>query len=110
MVWGAVIGAAACMIVGFTWGGWVTGSSAREATATATHEAVVVALAPICADRFRSQGDSAAQIAALSKASTWERGTVIEKSGFALMPGSKTADSDVARACAELLSQPTPKT
>jgi hypothetical protein len=111
MVWGAVVGAAACMIIGFTWGGWVTGGTARKDSAAASHDAVVTALAPICAERFRAQGDSAAQIAALTKSSTWERGTAVEKSGFALMPGSKAADSDVARACAELLAAAvTPKT
>ena len=41
----------------------------------------------------------------------WERGSTVEKSGFATMPGSKTTDSDVARACAEMLATPpTPKT
>ena len=110
MVWGAVIGAVACMIIGFSWGGWVTGGTARKDAATAAHSAVVVALAPICADRFRAQGDGPAKIAELAKASTWERGDVVEKSGYALMPGSKTTDSDVARACAEMLATPpTPK-
>ena len=52
-----------------------------------------------------------AKIAELAKASSWERGSVVEKSGYALMPGSKTTNSDVARACAEMLATPpTPKT
>jgi alpha/beta superfamily hydrolase len=111
MVWGAVVGAVACAIVGFSWGGWVTGASARQQAATASHDAVVIALAPICAERFRTQGDAPAQIAALAKASLWERGSLVEKSGYALMPGSKTTDSDVARACAEMLTaSPVPKT
>jgi hypothetical protein len=111
MIWGAVIGAVACMIVGFSWGGWVTGGTARKDSATAAHDAVVVALAPICAERFRTQGDAPAQIAALAKASSWERGTLVEKSGYAVMPGSKTTDTDVARACAEMLTaSPVPKT
>ena len=67
MVWGAVVGAVACMIVGFSWGGWVTGGTARKDAATAAHDAVVVALAPICADRFRAQGDAPAKIAELAK-------------------------------------------
>ena len=111
MIWGAVGGAVACMIIGFSWGGWVTGGTAHKDAATAAHDAVVVALAPICAERFRAQGDAPAKIAELAKASTWERGSVVEKSGYALMPGSKTTDSDVARACAEMLgTPPTPKT
>jgi hypothetical protein len=111
LLWGAFIGAVACAILGFTWGGWVTGGSAREQAALSAHQAVVTALAPICVERFRTQGDADARIAALAKASTWDRSSVIEKSGYALMPGSKTTDPDVARACAEMLAVPaTPKT
>jgi len=111
MVWGAVVGAVACAVVGFSWGGWVTGGTARAQATTSARDAVVVALAPICADRFRAQSDAPAKIAELAKASSWERGNVVEKSGFALMPGSKTTDSDVARACAEMLaSPPAPRT
>ena len=111
MIWGAIGGAVICAVLGFTWGGWVTGSTARKDAATAQHNGMVTALAPICADRFRAQGDSAIKIAELTKASSWDRGNVIEKSGYATMPGSKTTDSDVARACAEILANPpTPKT
>jgi alpha/beta superfamily hydrolase len=111
ILWSAAGGAALAMVVGFSWGGWVTGGTARKDAATAAHDAVVVALAPICAERFRSQGDAPAKIAELAKESSWQRGNVIEKSGYALMPGSKTTDSDVARACAEMLATPpTPKT
>jgi hypothetical protein len=110
-VWGFVAGAAAAMIVGFGWGGWVTGDTARKDAVVAAHDAVVAALAPICAQRFRSQDDASARIAELARASSWERGTVVEKSGFALMPGGKTADVDVARACADILAAPpVPKT
>jgi hypothetical protein len=111
MLWGAVGGAVIVAVLGFTWGGWVTGSTARKDAGVAAHNAMVAALAPICAERFRAQGDSPAKIAELAKASSWERGSVVEKSGFAMMPGSKTADTDVARACAEILATPaTPKT
>jgi pimeloyl-ACP methyl ester carboxylesterase len=114
LVWGFIGGAVACMIIGFSWGGWVTSSTAREHTTAVAHDAVVAALAPICAERFRTQSDGPAKIAELAKASSWERGSVVEKSGFALMPGGKTADmdvADVARACADILaSPPVPKT
>ena len=108
---GALVGGVALAIVGFGWGGWVTGGTARKDAAVAAHDAVVVALAPICADRFRAQGDAPAKIAELAKASSWERGNLVEKSGYATMPGAKTTDSDVARACADLLAvTATPKT
>ena len=103
---GAFVGAVAAMIVGFSWGGWVTGGTSDKHSASAVHDATVESLAPICVDRFRAQGDASAKLAELTKASTWERGNLVEKSGFALMPGSKTTDTDVARACAEILTTP----
>jgi hypothetical protein len=110
-LWGAFGGAAVLAIVGFSWGGWTTGGTATRNASTAAHDAVVAALAPICVDRFRGQSDAAARTADLAKTSTWERGAVIEKSGFATMPGAKSADSDVARACAAILADPPmPKT
>ena len=106
ILWSAAGGAAAAMIIGFSWGGWVTGGSARTAQTSASRDAVVVALAPICADRFRAQSDSATKIAELAKSSSWDRGNVVAKSGYATMPGSKDPDSDVARACGEMLANP----
>jgi hypothetical protein len=110
-VWGAAVGAIALAIIGFNWGGWVTGGTATKEAASASHDAVVSALAPICAARFKTQDDAAGKTAELAKAGTWDRGTMVTKSGFALMPGGKDADPDVARACAEMLVNPaTPKT
>lgn len=63
-------------------------------------------LAPIRAESFRAQGDASARMAELTKASVWERTQVMEKSGFASLPGSKTGEPDLARACVELLMAP----
>jgi len=110
-LWGAFVGAVVLAIVGFSWGGWTTEGTATRNAATAAHDAVVAVLAPICVERFRGQTDAAARTADLAKTSTWERGSVIEKSGFATMPGAKSADADVARACAAILANPPmPKT
>jgi hypothetical protein len=87
----------------------VTGGTAAKDSVAASHTAVVVALAPICVERFRAQPDAVVKTDALLKTSTWERSSLIEKSGFATMPGSKLADSDVARACAEILAAMPPK-
>jgi hypothetical protein len=67
---------------------------------------VTEALAPICVERFRGQSDAAVRTADLAKISTCERGSIVEKSGYATMPGTKTVDSDVARACVEILATP----
>src|SRR5258708_3035801 len=39
---GAVVGAVAAAIVGFSWGGWVTGSSANKQASVAAHDATVM--------------------------------------------------------------------
>lgn len=106
-IWGALGGAVLCAIVGFTWGGWVTGSTARQDAASSAHDARIAALAPICAQRFRGQSDATDKLAELAAAGWWERGNFIVKSGFAVMPGSKEADTDVARACAQILTKTT---
>jgi hypothetical protein len=106
---GAVIGAIALAIVGFSWGGWVTGGTSARNAAVASHDAVVAALAPICVERFRAQPDAVVKTDALLKGSSWDRGNMVEQSGFATMPGSKTTDSDVARACAAILTAAAPK-
>lgn len=106
-LWGGVGGVVLCAILGFTWGGWVTGATAREEAAESAHDARVAALAPVCAQRFRAQVDATDQLAKLAAAGFWERAGVVEKSGAALIPGSTKVDDDVARACAQLLLKST---
>jgi hypothetical protein len=45
-LWGAVGGAIAAIIIGFVWGGWVTGGSAERMAATQSGIAVVEASCP----------------------------------------------------------------
>jgi len=48
-------------MVGFGWGGWVTGGSAELTAKTRSDNAVVAALAPICLTQFQKAPDAAAQ-------------------------------------------------
>ena len=104
MVMGAIAGAVACALVGFIWGGWVTGATAREDAEDAAREGRVSALANICVYRFRNQEDAGAKMARLASATFWERTDIVVKSGAAALAGSTEADRDVARACAETLA------
>ena len=100
-LWGAIGGALALAIVGFSWGGWVT-----ERTAKGRSEAAVVtALAPICASQFQHAPDAAAQQAVLIKKDSWEQKKLVETAGWAKMPGSTDAEPGVAEACASLISK-----
>jgi alpha/beta superfamily hydrolase len=100
---GAAGGAIGMAILGFTWGGWVTGSAAEALAAQKLSAAVIASLAPICHENFRRGKDSAAQLIELKKASSWEQATLVEKGGWATMAGTATVDSSMARACAALI-------
>lgn len=105
---GAAAGAIALAIVGFSWGGWVTGGSAEASAKQRADQAVVAALTPGCVAQFRAGADADIQLVALKKANTWEQGAFIEKGGWANMPGSAKANSDLARSCADALGKATP--
>lgn len=100
---GAAGGAVALAILGFTWGGWVTAGSAKTLADQRASDAVVAALAPVCVANFRLDKDSAAQLVELKKARSWEHASFIEKHGWSTIPGAKTPDSVMSRACAELI-------
>ena len=100
---GIAIGAIATLAIGFYWGGWVTGGTAKEMVQKSASSAVVAALAPICVDKFEHQSDAAANLVELKKVNSWQQGSFVEKGGWATFPGSTTPDSAVARACAEML-------
>jgi hypothetical protein len=103
-LWGAAAGAIALAIVGFNWGGWVTGGAAETLAKSRTATAVVAALTPICVEKFRQAADASANLAEMKKAAyVWDQSKFVEKGGWATMPGSTEPNSAVARACAESL-------
>jgi hypothetical protein len=104
-LWGAAAGAIALAIVGFNWGGWVTGGTAETIAKDRAATAVVAVLAPICVEKFRQAAGASANLAEMKKATSWGQSTFIEKGGWATMPGSTEPDSAVARACAETLGR-----
>jgi hypothetical protein len=105
-LWGAVGGAVALAIVGFTWGGWVTGGKAEADATQRVNAAVVVALAPACVANFRHAADVSANLVALEKIDSWSQGDFVEKGGWATVPGSNPPEqvSAVAKACALMLA------
>ena len=78
-LWGAAGGAAAMAFVGFTWGGWVTAGKAETMVQTRVSEAVVGALAPVCAERFRHTGGAPANLVELKKVAAWSQGEFVER-------------------------------
>ena len=87
---GAAVGAVATIFVGFSWGGWSLGSTADRMAKDQSERAVVAALAPVCADKFRALPDAAAKTIALSKVEAWKRGEEFP-SDFVTLPGETWA-------------------
>ncbi|MEP0320533.1 hypothetical protein [Bauldia litoralis] len=104
---GAAGGAVVLAIVGFAWGGWVTGATAREQAEKNADTAVVSVLSPICAIQFNAQPDSAAKLAELTALSSYQQPKFIEEGGWAVMPGAEDAVSGVSRGCAAILTTET---
>lgn len=106
-LWGAAGGAVALAIVGFSWGGWMTGSKAAEVSTTRVDNAVVAALAPVCVAKFRRDAEAVTNLVALKKLDPWSKGDFIEKGGWATVADTKAPTQQylVARECGEILSK-----
>ena len=101
---GAAVGAAALAIVGFSWGGWVTGGTAEKLAGKEARMAVVAALVPICLDQSNQDPKVVETLAQLKDTSSYQRSDLLMDAGWATMPGSNDPNRDVARACMEKLA------
>ena len=103
---GAAAGAIASMVIGFSWGGWMTGGTADRLAAERADTAIVAALTPVCVEKFLQNSDAQANLAVIKKIpSNWEQGEYVQKGGWATQPGATSTDYHLARACAEKLTQ-----
>ena len=98
-VWGAIAGAIAAMVIGFVWGGWVTGGTSTANAGAAANAAVVQAFVPLCVAKAEMQPD---QLPLLKKESAYSRSDFVVKAGWV----SNVTDKyrrDVATACASAI-------
>jgi hypothetical protein len=102
---GAAAGAIATMFVGFYWGGWSLASTADKMAKERSELAVVAALAPVCAEKFRALRDAEAKQVALSKVESWKRRDEFPKE-FVTLPGESYPSSALVDACSTLLLAP----
>ena len=104
-LYGAAAGAVALAIVGFSWGGWVTGGTANQMAADKAKLEVVAALVPICIQQSSQDPQLVATLAQLKDAGSYQRSDMLMKAGWATMPGSSDPNRNVAKACIERLSE-----
>jgi len=91
------------VIVGFNWGGWVTGGTAQTLATTTAKDAVINRLAPICVAQFNQDSGKTQKLIAMKALQSYERGDYTVKQGWATIPGEAKPDNYVAEACANLL-------
>lgn len=102
--WSCIGCIVATMIIGFTWGGWVTGGTAEERAEAAAEEARTEVASAVCINKFVRSANAAQQFTALKKADSWERDGLIEEGGWSKINGYDGDLSEVAEECADQLA------
>jgi hypothetical protein len=122
LFWACVGSMILAIVVGFSWGGWVTGGTARAMADKSAAQARQELIAGVCVDRFLAAPDAGNQLTTLREmTSAYTRGKFVQDGGWAVIPVSSSADPSVpvsitdqreaAELCAEDLTQreiPTP--
>jgi hypothetical protein len=99
-VWGFVVGSVATMVIGFSWGGWTTGSSAERLAIERASAATTAALVPVCLEKFKADPAGPTKLGELrAMTGTWEQREAVAKNGWATVGGGE-ANTDVAEVCA----------
>jgi hypothetical protein len=103
IAWGFVVGSIVTMIVGFSWGGWSTGSTADRVALERSTAAVTAALVPVCLEKSKADPARTKKIGALKAlTSSYEQRDAVLKDGWASV-GETEGNRDVAEACAAQL-------
>jgi hypothetical protein len=89
------------MIIGFAWGGWVTGGTAQTTAEEMAEDAVIERLTPICVAQFNQDPERDKKLKELKDYDSWKRDEYVRKQGWATMPFEKEPDREVAEKCAE---------
>ncbi|MGR3622412.1 hypothetical protein [Pseudophaeobacter sp.] len=97
--YGAVIGAVAITVTGFSWGGWMTESGANSMAGSRSHNELIAAMVPVCVNMALQDADRTAKLATIRDATTYKRRDAVIAAGWATVPGTETPDRDLAQAC-----------
>ncbi len=105
LAWACAGSIAATLVVGFSWGGWVTGGTAQDMAAKVGDEARGQLASVVCAESFMASPDAAVQLAALKEIdSSYQQRQFVEKGGWAVMPGEDSSDRRGVDLCAKVLA------
>ena len=101
---GAIVGAIATMILGFSQGGWYTGGSAERLAQQKADVAVIDALIPVCISQSKLDPEATAKLGKLTAIKTsYEQRDFVINSGWATMPAAEGPNRELASKCADAL-------
>jgi Flp pilus assembly protein protease CpaA len=92
---GIAFGAVAAITIGFFWGGWVTGGTAKTMSVTAESSGRMSVLVPICVAQFTAADGAVVKFKA---ASSYSKDNVISE--YVKTVAATNMDYTFARACA----------
>jgi hypothetical protein len=105
LFWACLSAVIATIVLGFSWGGWVTGSTSQTLARTASEAARGELAAAICVERFDAAPDAGAKLAELKALSdSYKKLQFVEAGGWATMPGQTAPDRLGAQSCATVLA------
>ena len=102
--WSCIACIVLTMIVGFTWGGWVTGGTAETMVSQAREDARENLVANLCVSKFVASAGADAKLAAVKEASSYERDDLVEEGGWATIDGLKEQVAGAIDLCADRIA------
>ncbi|WIY51534.1 hypothetical protein O9Z70_08500 [Devosia sp. YIM 151766] len=104
--YGAVAGGIVVAVIGFAWGGWVTGGSAQASAQAAADASRTDLAAAICVQNFLADENARENLEALKAiSSNTQRRGFIEAGPWAIMPDSTAAVASTATLCARMVGE-----
>jgi alpha/beta superfamily hydrolase len=101
---GIAVGVIATLVVGFSWGGWVTGGTAKSMSATAETNGKMSVLVPLCVTQFMTTEGAVAKL----KLTQYGHDDVVRE--FVKKVADTDMDYSFARACASGIDDTLTKT
>ena len=98
-LYGAAAGAVAISILGFSWGGWMTGGNADKMAEQMAADEVTLAMVPVCMNLSDADPERTTKLATVQEASGYSRRKAMMDTGWATLPGADAPSRDLAEAC-----------
>ncbi|MBU2514578.1 hypothetical protein KJ966_24910 [bacterium] len=102
-IWSAIGGAVVTMIVGFSMGGWVLGSTSLDSGKKMAQSAVIERLTPMCVAQFNQDLEKEKKLVEFRNIDFWKKEQYIMDQGWATMPFEAEPDTQIADSCSTSL-------